>query len=164
MTRSVLQPIRSRRVTRTATHPWRDNAGSKVPALTPATRKTLAAIGALWVSFAVTASANASPSSGAAIAGATVAQSHSKMVTVSPPSGELTERGREHARRTGSRVIGRSYLVPGSPELPAISEAQHPVLLTTTKRPVGSAPRSPTTDYRQKKDDAVIAYLMLVSR
>ena len=35
----------------------------KVPALTPATRKTLAAIGALWVSFGANSALAASPDS-----------------------------------------------------------------------------------------------------
>jgi hypothetical protein len=54
MTRSLLRPIRTRRVVHPAPvrHP---EAESAAPALTPGTRKTLAAIGALWVSFAASA-------------------------------------------------------------------------------------------------------------
>ena len=51
MTRSVLRPIRTRRVLPTQPVPRDED-------LTPGTRKTLAAIGTLWVSFAVTATAS----------------------------------------------------------------------------------------------------------
>ena len=51
MTRSILRPIRTRRVLPVQPIP-RDAD------LTPGTRKTLAAIGTLWVSFAVTATAS----------------------------------------------------------------------------------------------------------
>jgi hypothetical protein len=62
MTRSILQPIRTRRVA-TGGQLLRETAGD-VAALTPGTRKTLAAIGALWVSFAVTSSGKSAPSRG----------------------------------------------------------------------------------------------------
>lgn len=48
MTRSLLQPLRTRRKARVTSPPV------KTPPLTPSTVKTLSAIGALWVSFAVT--------------------------------------------------------------------------------------------------------------
>lgn len=57
MTRSLLQPIRTRRVARLASAPV------KSPSLTPRTRQTLSAIGALWVSFAVTSDLATSPTS-----------------------------------------------------------------------------------------------------
>ena len=56
MTRSILQPIRTRRAVRTTT-PVRPESANPPPALSPGTRRTLAAIGALWISFGVTASA-----------------------------------------------------------------------------------------------------------
>ena len=56
MTRSVLRPIRTRRVARSSLPPANDTQG--INSITPGTRKTLAAIGALWVSFAVSASVN----------------------------------------------------------------------------------------------------------
>ena len=59
MTRSLLRPVRTRRVLRTSTVHCAD-ASPETESLTPGTRKTLAAIGALWVSFAVTASATPS--------------------------------------------------------------------------------------------------------
>ena len=58
MTRSVLQPIRSRRIVR-PTQPAPDPA-ARTTKLSPATRKTIAAIGALMVSFGVNASATPS--------------------------------------------------------------------------------------------------------
>ena len=61
MTRSLLQPIRTRRVA--SVTPTSTPDPGKTPALTPATRKTLAAIGALWVSFGATSALAASPAS-----------------------------------------------------------------------------------------------------
>ena len=59
MTRSLLQPVR-----RHSVHPTLDFSGDEAhtdpSALTPGTRKTLATIGELWLSFAATASASAS--------------------------------------------------------------------------------------------------------
>jgi predicted HAD superfamily phosphohydrolase len=57
MTRSLLQPIRTRRVVHSAPLVLR-KTDEENSTLTPGTRKTLAAIGALWVSFAVTSSGN----------------------------------------------------------------------------------------------------------
>jgi hypothetical protein len=57
MTRSLLQPIRSRRVIRSR-NPYPSEVIDDSAMLTPGTRQTLAAIGALWVSFAVTASSS----------------------------------------------------------------------------------------------------------
>jgi hypothetical protein len=64
MTRSILRPIRTRRVARPSTSPNIDNNNAN--SISPSTRKTLAAIGALWVSFAVSASVSASTSKPAA--------------------------------------------------------------------------------------------------
>jgi hypothetical protein len=55
MTRSLLQPIRTRRIAH-AIAGERKDAHPTAPALTPGTRETLAAIGALWLSFASSAS------------------------------------------------------------------------------------------------------------
>jgi hypothetical protein len=59
MTRSLLQPIRTRRMA--SFNPSPTPGADKVSALTPATRKTLAAIGALWVSFGANSALAASP-------------------------------------------------------------------------------------------------------
>jgi hypothetical protein len=160
MTRSVLQPIRSRRMTRTVPRSHVNTPDSKVSALTPATRKTLATIGALCVSFAVTASAHASPISSTA----TPASTQPKMVTVTPV--DVNERERDHSRRTDNRETSRGRVVPGSTEIPSKSEAQGVVFLTAGKRPDGTAPRPPMPAPRLEKDDttAVIAYLMLLSK
>jgi hypothetical protein len=56
MTRSLLRPIRTRRITRPAAGAA-NHTGAKSPAMTPATRKTLTAIGALWVSFSASSAA-----------------------------------------------------------------------------------------------------------
>ena len=61
MTRSLLRPIRTRRVLQSSTPPSNE-ATLQPPTLTPGTRQTLAAIGTLWISFAVTASANSKAS------------------------------------------------------------------------------------------------------
>ena len=54
MTRSLLRPIRTRRVRTTAS--TRPEAAATQSTLTPGTRQTLATIGALWLTFAVSAS------------------------------------------------------------------------------------------------------------
>ena len=59
MTRSVLRPIRTRRVLRN-TAPASE-AANDAATLTPGTRKTLAAIGSLWVSFAVSSAGGPLP-------------------------------------------------------------------------------------------------------
>ena len=59
MTRSVLQPIRTRRLA----HAGSVSHARKAPAFTPATRKTLAAIGALWVSFGTSSALASEPAS-----------------------------------------------------------------------------------------------------
>lgn len=53
--RSLLRPLRTRRLPRPANPPPADTVGPEDASLTPGTRKTLAAIGALWVSFAISA-------------------------------------------------------------------------------------------------------------
>jgi hypothetical protein len=61
MTRSLLPPIRTRRLPR-----LRGSAAPPTPdGLTPGTRRTVAAIGALLVSFAVSAAGNAAPGAAA---------------------------------------------------------------------------------------------------
>ena len=65
MTRSALRPVRTRRLSHRRARSRNDPAIDKL-AVTPATRKTLAAIGALWVSFAVTASASDIPATSSA--------------------------------------------------------------------------------------------------
>jgi hypothetical protein len=55
MTRSLLQPIRTRRFARPIA-PLSNDGDIDTGAMTPNTRKTLAAIGALWVSFATSVS------------------------------------------------------------------------------------------------------------
>lgn len=57
MTRSLLQPLRTRRVVHSGNPHPSERIDDRAP-LTPGTRKTLATIGALWVSFAVTASSS----------------------------------------------------------------------------------------------------------
>jgi hypothetical protein len=69
MTRSLLRPIRTRRVVRNS-NALASEAGEK-KVVSPATRKTLAAIGALWVSFAATASAGNTSATGVATTNAT---------------------------------------------------------------------------------------------
>src|SRR5690606_7711297 len=65
-TRSVLRPVRTRRIGHRRTRS-RNEPATKTLMVTPTTRKTLATIGALWVSFAVTASANHVPATPPAV-------------------------------------------------------------------------------------------------
>lgn len=183
MTRSLLQPIRTRRVVR-STAAARSNALHKNPRLTPTTRKTLAAIGALWISFASTTSADPT------------AARHSPENSTAPSAQTAVERGRYivegvglcadcHTPRTEKGEFDRSRWLlgstlpfqpsvpmPWSPAappiagLPSMNEAQGVVFLTTGKRPDGSAPRPPMPEYRLNRPDAsaVIAYLKSLSK
>jgi mono/diheme cytochrome c family protein len=192
MTRSVLQPIRSRRLVRTSPQALRNESGVKNTSPTPATRQTLAAIGALWVSFAVTSSANPVP-----VTPVTDTAPNKSMVSLTAPAPEsVIERGRYlvesvgmcadcHAPRTEKGELDRSRWLLGSAlgfqptapmpwapaappiaGLPSVSDAQGVVFLTTGKRPDGSAPRPPMPEYRLNKMDAtaVIAYLKSLSK
>jgi hypothetical protein len=58
MTRSLLRPIRTRRIAHLSVPASNGTGTDDVDTLTPNTRKTLAAIGALWVSFATSVSAS----------------------------------------------------------------------------------------------------------
>ena len=189
MTRSVLQPIRSRRVSRAPSSVQRDlNATS--PKLSPATRKTIAAIGALWLSFTATSSGTpANLSSASAPAPAAVIES-------GPASGVTLERGRYlvegvglcadcHTPRTEKGEFDRTkwllgsalsfqptVTMPWSPAappiagLPSMTEAQGVVFLSTGKRPDGSRPRPPMPEYRLNTADAaaVVAYLKSLTK
>jgi hypothetical protein len=162
MTRSVLQPIRSRRVTPTASRSQLNPPNSKVPSLTPATRKTLATIGALWVSFAVTASANASR-----ITTVAPASTQPKMVVVSPAPSSLIEQEHDHISRTeNDEMLRRKAVAPSSTEGSSKSETKDVVFVSNGKRPDSPAPQPPTPESRPQKDDAtaIIAYLMLLSK
>jgi hypothetical protein len=192
MTRSVLQPIRSRRVVRAVRRSSRDDANIKNPALTPATRKTLSAIGALWVSFAVTASATASSNRTSALSAAPV---QTTMNSTADMPAAVIDRGRyiveevglcgdghtprnEKEERDRSRWLGSALpfqptvpmpWAPAAPPiagLPSMSQTQGVVFLTTGKRPDGSMARPPMPEFRLKRDDAtaVIAYLKSLSK
>ena len=175
MTRSVLRPIRTRRIAHPSNLP--KNETTPPTTITPGTRKTLAAIGALWVSFAVsasvsTASANQVPS----------AQTNAS--AAAPASKTLVRRGRYIARsETGEFVRPRWLLgsalsvqptvpMPSSPAtapvagLPSMTEAQGIVFLTTGKSPDSSMARPPMPGHRLNKADAtsVIAYLKSLSK
>jgi mono/diheme cytochrome c family protein len=187
MTRSVLQPVRTRRIAR-ASNP----SPGKTPdhkSLSPATRKTLATIGALWVSFAVSASVSTASANPATA-------SRTNATSTAPAASTLVERGRYivegvglcadcHTPRTEKGEFDRSRWLlgsaisfqptvpmPWSPAappiagLPSMTEAQGVVFLTTGKRPDGSVPRPPMPEYRLNKSDAtaVVAYLKSISK
>lgn len=175
MTRSVLRPIRTRRIAHISNLPKSETTPTTT--ITPGTRKTLAAIGALWVSFAVsasvsTASANQVPS----------AQANAS--ATAPASETLVTRGRDIARSEkgefdrsrwllgSARSFQPTVSMPWSPAaapiagLPSRTEAQGIVFLTTGKRPDGSMPRPPMPENGLNKADAtsVIAYLKSLSK
>lgn len=181
MTRSLLQPIRTRRMSRSLASPRTPLAG-KPAAMTAGTRKTLVAIGALWISFA--ASASAATTAPATSAGA------------GPVSVDPLARGRYIVERVGmcadchsprtekgefdrSRWLLGSALpfqptvpMPWSPAappiagLPSMSEADGIAFLQTGKRPDGSMPRPPMPEFRLSFEDAsaVVAYLKSLAK
>ena len=106
MTRSLLRPIRTRRIVRSSAP--LPSGTSPANSITPGTRKTLAAIGALWVSFAVSASVNTA-SAKPVVSGQKAEPDYSRSILAAAPK------------------ISRS---------PSKSEAQGIVLITTgTPRP-----------------------------
>ena len=82
MTRSLLRPLRTRRVICTVAAQQNDSS-AEAPTMTPGTRKTLAAIGALWVTFATSASATPAPAF--VPAGVTAPQADASGLRRSPP-------------------------------------------------------------------------------
>jgi mono/diheme cytochrome c family protein len=183
MTRSLLRPVRTRRIVRHAAPPP-GKPDSTITNVSPGTRRTLAAIGALWVSFATTASANQ------------VAQSDSQAFAAQTTVEATLARGRYivenvglcadcHTPRTekgefdrGRWLLGSALpfqptvpmpwapVAPPVSGLPSMTEAQGVVFLTTGKRPDGSLPRPPMPEFRLNAADAsaVVAYLKSLSR
>jgi mono/diheme cytochrome c family protein len=182
MTRQLLRPVRTRRVTRNATPPVA--AKTPINTLTPGTRKTLAAIGALWVSFAVTASANAVGATGSAANAAqttvetTLARGRYIVENVGLCADchtPRTEKGEFDRSRwlLGSALpfqptvpMPWSQVAPPIAGLPTMTEAQGIVFLTTGKRPDGTLPRPPMPEFRLNASDAsaVVAYLKSLSK
>jgi hypothetical protein len=187
MTRSLLRPIRTRRVAHPSTPSNTENTAANT--LSPSTRKTLASIGALWVSFAVSASVGTASAKPAAPSSANSGSAPAATET-------LVDRGRYlvegvglcadcHTPRTEKGEFDRNHWMQGAAlpmqpmvpmpwaaaappiaGLPSMSEAQGVVFLTTGKRPDGSTPRPPMPPYRMNTADAsaVVAYLKSLSK
>ena len=187
MTRSLLRPIRTRRVARPSTPPNTEN--NHANSLSPGTRKTLAAIGALWVSFAVSASvgtasakpaAPSSANSGSAPAATETLVDRGRYLVESvglgadchTPRTEKGEFDRNHWMQGAALPMQPTVPMPWAPAAPPIAglrpmtEAQGVVFLTTGKRPDGSTPRPPMPPYRLNPADgaAVVACLKSLSK
>ena len=179
MKRTALQPIRIRRVLPSAaiSSPAALRA-SAAPTLSLGTRRTIAAIGALWLAVAATSHA-AAPAEAA------------PAPTVVQKSDPLVARGRYlvehvslcadcHSPRNEKGEFVRTLWQKGAPlgfqpampmpwapaapmiaGLPTMTEAQGVVFFQTGKRPDGSAPLPPMPEYRFSAEDAsaVVAYL-----
>jgi hypothetical protein len=161
MTRSLLRPIRTRRIVRnTAPLPRETNRANSI---TPGTRKTLAAIGALWVSFAVSASVN--PASAKPVSSASEAQ-------VSPGGDHeaVGLQANRHTARTEKAEpdYSRSVLAatPTISPGPIKHEAQRIGFITTGKRADASVPPLPKPELRLLPADAstALAYLKSISK
>ena len=187
MTRSLLRPIRTRRVARPSTPANTENNRAK--SISPGTRKTLASIGALWVSFAVSASASTASAKPAAFPEANVGSAPAATETLvergryivegvglcadcHTPRTEKGEFDRDHWMQGAALPMQPTVTMPWAPAappiagLPSMTEAQAVVFLTTGKRPDGSTPRPPMPPYRMNEADAsaVVAYLKSLSK
>jgi hypothetical protein len=171
MTRSLLRPIRTRRIVRSST-PLRSQT-NRANSITPRTRKTLAAIGALWVSFAVSASVNTASAKPVMSAQETLAAPTSSSAAQVSPGGDhvalelqangnlsLTEKDESDYR--GS-VLAATPPISGRHSK---SEAQRIVFITTGKRAAASVPPAPKPEIRLLPADAstALAYLKSISK
>jgi mono/diheme cytochrome c family protein len=174
MNRTFLQPIHSRRITSTAAMNPPGSGPVKVARLSPGTRKTFAAISALWLAFGATAPAKA-PSDVA------------PALTMELKCDPLVSRGRYLVEHVGlcadchtprnergefQRDLwlkGSALALPATPPiagLPSMSEAQAMGYLQTGRRPDGSESRPPMPPYRFNEADAsaVVAYLKSLAK
>jgi hypothetical protein len=157
--------------------------------LSPGTRKTLAAIGALWISFAATASANAGSANPVTCESASSSGTATLPRSLEERAGDYIvgivgrcddcrsrhEKGEfDHSRwHVGASLPFQPTVpMPWSPAappiagLPSMTEVQGVVFLTTGKRPDGSSPRPPMPEFRLNTADAsaVVAYLKSLSK
>jgi hypothetical protein len=166
MTRSLLRPIRTRRIVRSSTPlPSQTNSANSI---TPGTRKTLAAIGALWVSFAVSASVNTAsakpvfpgqepltPTSYASEAQVGPAGDHGEFGCQANGQTTRTEKGEPDDRFS---LLAATPTISGRHSK---SEAQRIVFITTGKR--ADAPVPPKPEIRLLPADASTAFAYLKS-
>lgn len=187
MTRSKLRPLRTRRLALARSSAAPAAGLSSFPSashMNPNTRKTLGALGAVWLAFAVSASSFGSPAENA------------PEPTVEQKSNPLLTRGRylvEHVglcadchtpRNEKGQFLRDQWLkgaalpfqpmvpMPWSPAappiagLPSMTEEQALVFMRTGKRPDGSVPRPPMPEFRFSAEDAsaVVAYLKSLGR
>lgn len=184
MNRATLRPVRTRRFSHA-----RSSAKSttppetSLPVVNASTRKTLGALGALWLAFAT---AHATPSSPAPAPAAGKA-----VAAASVDTATLLGRGRYlvenvgmcadcHSPRNEKGEYLRELWLMGSPlpfqpmipmpwsaaapsiaGLPTMTNAQAIKFLTTGQRPDGSRARPPMPEFRLTPEDAhaVVAYL-----
>lgn len=176
MNRSTLRPLRTRRFAFPAASRREAAAFSHMK---PKTRKTLAALGAVCLAFATSASTFGSPADNAPALDA--AQQASPVLTrgrylvehvglcadCHSPRNEKGEFVRDQWLKGAALPFQPMVPMPWSPAapplagLPSMNEQQAIVFLTTGKRPDGSVPRPPMPEFRFSAEDAaaVVAYL-----
>lgn len=183
MQRSALRPIRTRRVAAWPASPATGNqpkpAANPPTLMKPATRRTLGALGAVSLAFAVTSAALGSPTESA------------PPLTPTQAASPLLVRGRYLVENVGlcadchtprneqGQFIRAQWLkgaalpfqplvpMPWSPAappiagLPSMTEEQAIAFMRTSKRPDGTTPRPPMPEFRLNDEDAraVVAYL-----
>jgi hypothetical protein len=178
MTRSLLRPLRTRRVAPRSSHS-RSNSAAKSLTVTPATRKTVAAIGALWVSFAVTASADPVPTilppadAAARVLDPNQSGDHTRMGKPERPADYAT-RETENGQTfgiLGSRPAPAGKSMPWSPGTgpsvaPSSTGARGIVFLPTKINPDAAPPRPVRPERRPDATgaSAMIAYLKSISK
>ena len=148
------------------------------------TRKTLAAVGVLWLAFAASP-AHAAPPAEVAPAVAPAQQADARLVRgrylvehiglcadCHSPRNEKGEFVRELWLKGAALPFQPTVPMPWSPAappiagLPSMTEAQAVAFMQTGKRPDGSTPRPPMPEFRFNAADAsaVVAYLKSLAK
>ncbi len=183
MNRTFLQPIRTRRIALSTAATKSGPGPAKAPRLSPGTRKTIAAIGALWLAFGASAHAESPADAAPAMtAGQTidplVARGRYLVEQVGLCADCHTPRNEKGAFLKDLWLMGSALAMqptvpmpwaPAAPPiagLPSMTADQAVAFLQTGKRPDGSEPRPPMPPYRFSPDDAsaVVAYLKSLAK
>ncbi len=177
MHRSSLRPLRTRRPRAGTATPSVVRPGALLP-MNSKTRKTLTAVGVLWLALA--ASAHAAPPAEAAPAVTAAQQADPQLVRgrylvehvglcadCHSPRNEKGEFVRELWLKGAALPFQPTVPMPWSPAapplagLPSMTAAQAMVFMQTGRRPDGTTPRPPMPEFRFNEADAaaVVAYL-----
>ncbi len=172
---SPLRPLQRANVARQPNAPRRRAASS----MNPHTRKTLAAVAAIWLSFAAASSSAGSPSETAPelsagqkanpqlTRGRYLVEHIGLCADCHTPRNEKGQFVREQWLKGAQLPFQPLVPMPWSPAappiagLPSMTEVQAIEFMRTGKRPDGSVPRPPMPEFRFSDEDAtaVVAYL-----